>query len=234
MFTFSQMVDEMVSEVRRPDLTSEIGRYVNQTIRECHFTTDRQAAVFFKENFNESLVTATAESGEVWEVPNPTTFQKMAGVKFISELDSDGNGIWATPTVPGRHLNQLDHYYYQVGGSFVFSGYGGIGGEIALGYFLFPASLKYKAAAVRPASYDSESGWSYHEDIITDEDKEDARLISTNWLLMRWSDVISEGVRAKTYKRVSDTERARNSYSLYGQLRQGLITSEVAEVGTTR
>jgi hypothetical protein len=48
---------------------------------------------------------------------------------------------------------------------------------------------------------------------------------------MRWSDVISEGVRAKLFKRVSDTERARNCYSLYGQLRQGLMTSEVADVG---
>jgi hypothetical protein len=125
-------------------------------------------------------------------------------------------------------------YFYQVGQEFVFSGYGGLNANIALGYFAFPPSLKYKAAAVRPAEYDIELGWTYHEDIITDEDEEAARLVSTNWLLMRWSDVISEGVRAKLFKRVSDTERARNCYSLYGQLRQGLITSEVADMGGPR
>jgi hypothetical protein len=234
MFTFSQMVDEIISEVKRPDLISEICRYVNQTIRECHFSTDRQAAIFFKENFNELLLTATSESGQTWEVPNPTTFQKMAGVKFITQLDSAGFGIWANETVPGRHLNGLEHYFYQVGGSFVFSGYGGVGAQIGLGYFAFPPSLKYKAEAVRPATYDAESGWAYNPAITTDEDKEAARLVSTNWLLMRWSDVVSEGVRAKVFKRVSDTERARNCYSLYGQLRQGLMTSDLADVGGIR
>lgn len=234
MFTFSQMVDEIVSEVKRPDLASEISRYVNQTVRECHFSTDRQAAIFYRENFNELLLTATLEEAQTWSVPNPTTFQKMAGVKFPGQFDSEGHGVWATETVPGRHLNQLCHFFYQVGGEFVFSGYGGVGGQIAIGYFAFPASLKYKALAARPASYDPESGWSYHEDIVTDEDKEAARLVSTNWLLMRWSDVVSEGVRAKVFKRVSDTERARNCYSLYGQLRQGLMTSEVADVGGIR
>lgn len=234
MFTLSQMVDEIVSETKRPDLVSEISRYVNQTVRECHFSTDRQAAIFYRDNFNEVLLTASAESGYTWPMPNPTTFQKMAGVKFPSQFDTMGREVWAVETTPGRHLSALDHYFYQVGSTFVFSGYGGIGANIALGYFAFPASLKYKSVAARPASYDPESGWSYHADVTTDEDREAARLVTTNWLLMRWSDVVSEGVRAKVYKRVSDTERARNSYSLYGQLRQGLMSSEVADVGGPR
>ncbi|MGL5935880.1 MAG: hypothetical protein ACRCZI_09700, partial [Cetobacterium sp.] len=85
------MVDEIISEVKRPDLTSEIPRYVNQTIRECHFSTDRQAAIFFKDNFNEALVTATVESGQIWEMPNPTTFQKIVGVKYPLQFDSFDN-----------------------------------------------------------------------------------------------------------------------------------------------
>jgi hypothetical protein len=234
MFTFSQMVDEIVSEVKRPDLTSEIARYVNQTIRECHFSTDRQAAVFFSDNFNEVLLTADVEEGFSWTVPNPTIFQKMVGVKFPMQFDRNGDAIWAEGTTPGRHLNGLTNFFYQVGSEFVFSGYGGVNATIALGYYAFPSSLKYYSEANRPASYDVEAGWSYNDAIITDEDKEAARLVVTNWLLMRWSDVISEGVRAKLFKRVSDTERARNCYSLYGQLRQGLITSEVADVGGSR
>ena len=234
MFTFSQMVDEIVSEVKRPDLTSEIARYVNQTIRECHFTTDRQAAVFFRENFNEVLLTADVEESYSWTLPNPTTFQKMAGVKYAGRYDGYGNEIWPQETTPGRHLSGMIEYYYQVGQSFVFAGYGGLNGLIALGYYAFPASLKYFTEANRPASYDAVDGWTYHASVTTPEDEEAARLVVTNWLLMRWSDVVSEGVRAKLFKRVSDTERARNCYSLYGQLRQGLITSEVADIGGPR
>lgn len=234
MFTFSQMVDDIVSEVKRPDLTSEIARYVNQTIRECHFSTDRQAAIFYRDNFNEVLLTATAEEGFSWTLPNPTTFQQMAGVKYPGQFDIGGNEIWAEATTPGRHLNGKTNFFYQVGSEFVFSGYGGLNGIIALGYFAFPSSLKYYTEANRPAWYDVEDGWSYNDAIVSDEDKEAARLVVTNWLLMRWSDVVSEGVRAKLFKRVSDTERARNCYSLYGQLRQGLMTSEVADVGGPR
>ena len=234
MFTFSQMVDEVVSEVRRPDLTSEIARYVNQTIRECHFTTDRQAAVFFRDNFNEVLLTPDVESGYSWALPNPTTFQKMAGVKYPMRFNSDSSEVWATETTPGRHLANMEYYFYQVGQEFVFSGYGGVNANVAIGYFAFPPSLKYYSLANRPASYDPVDGWTYHASVTTPEDQEAARLVVTNWLLMRWSDVISEGVRAKLFKRVSDTERARNCYSLYGQLRQGLITSEVADVGGPR
>jgi len=231
MFTHSQLVDDIVSETKRPDLVSEISRYVNQTVRECHFSTDRQAATFYRDNFKEVLLTANVESGFTWSIPNPTTFQKMAGVKYPALYDSCGDVVWAKETTPGRHLNDLVHYFYQVGQTYAFSGYGGVGAAIAVGYFAFPTSLLYKTAENRAAEYNPETGWTYHSSIVTDEDKEAARLISTNWLLQRWSDVVSEGVRAKVYKRVSDTERARNSYSLYGQLRQGLLTSEVANVG---
>lgn len=230
MFTFSQMVDEIVSEVKRPDLASEVARYLNQTIRECHFTTDRQAAVFFQNNFYETLLTSTANSGYSWTLPNPKTFQKIAGVKYVDQFTQGGDELWAVETTPGRHLANRTNYFYQVGNSFVFSGYGAVGSRIAIGYYAFPPSLKYHPQASRPAEYDPETGWTYHQSIVTPEDQELAQLVSTNWLLMRWSTVVSEGLRAKIYKRISDTERARNCYSLYGQLRQGLITSEVSIV----
>ncbi len=231
MFTFSQLVDELVSEVKRPDLISDIARYLNQTIRECHFSPDRNAAIFFKENFSESLVTATAEESFSWAQPNPTTFQKLTSVKYVSQTDRLGKSVWPRETIPGRHLNDLDYYYYQVGPSFVFGGYGGLSAQIALGWFEFPASLVYKSVATRPAQYDAETGWTYHVDIVTDEDKEAARLVTSNWLLLRWNTVVAEGLRAKVYKRAADTERARTAYSLYAQLRQGLVTSEQADLG---
>lgn len=230
MTTFSQLVDSLVSETKRPDLVSEIGRYLNQTIRELHFSSDKNAAIFYDSNFQEVLVTATAESGQQWELPNPTCFQKIAGVKYPNVYARDGD-VWADETTPGRHLSRLDYYFYRVGGSFVFSGYGGVGATIAIGYYEFPVSLKYKAEAARPATFDIESGWTYADGIDTDELKAAARYLTSNWLLERWEDVVSEGLRAKIYKRLSDTERARTCYSMYGSLRQGLVTSETAKVG---
>ena len=231
MTTFSQLVDIAVSETKRPDLVSEIATYLNQTIREVHFTADRNAALLFPENFRETLLTATSESGFSWSIPNPGTFQAMQVVKYPMVYTRLGEDVYAKMTTPGRHLADLEYYYYRVGGAFVFSGYGGINGQIAIGWFEFPRSLKYKTAAARPASFDIESGWAYPDEVNTPELEEAARLVSTNWLLLRWHDVLLEGVRAKVYKRLSDTERARTCYSLYGSLRQGLWTSETAEVG---
>lgn len=232
MTTFSQLVDSIVSETKRPDLVSEITAYLNQTIREVHFTPDRNAALFFTENFKESLLTANSESGYTWQVPNPGTFQKLLVVGYSSIFDRGGNAIYARETTPGRHLAGMDYFFYRTGGVFVFSGYGGLNSQIAIGWYEFPPSLKYKTVAQRPAQYDVESGWTYADGINTDELEAAAQSLVTNWLLMRWSDVLAEGLRAKVYKRLSDTERARTSYSLYGSLRQGLWTSETAEVGS--
>lgn len=228
MFTFSQMVDEMVSETKRPDLASEIARYVNQTIREVHFDPERNAALFFPENLREKQIVATSEYGQVWEIPNPQSFQQMLGVMLPAIQDRNGKAIWSKETSPGRHLGDLDYFHYRVGGSYVFSGYGGIGGIISLAYYEFPRSLKYYSEATRPAQYDMENGWSYADGVNTPELEEAARVLTSNWLLLRWSDVISEGVRAKLYKRISDTERARVCYSMYKGLCKGLWTSETA------
>lgn len=228
-FTFSQMVDGMVSELKRPDLSSEIATYVNQTVREMHFTEDRNAALFFRENFNELLLTSNLESGLVWEIPSPTVFQKLTGVQYLNVFDDDGQPVWPRETTPGRHLQGMTQFFYRVGSTYVFSGYGGLNSQIALGWYEFPRSLKYKTVAARPASFDIESGWTYDPSITTPEQQEAARILSTNWIIQRWNDVVEEGVRAKVYKRVGDTERARTCYSLYQSLRHGFWTSETAE-----
>lgn len=230
MFTFSQLVDEMVSETKRPDLVSEIARYLNQTVRELHFTEDRNAMILYADNFRESLLTADAESGFQWEIPDPTTFQKLEVVKLSNVWDDDSNNVYSTPTTPGRHLNGMNYYHYRVGSTFVFSGYGGLDANLGIGWYEFPRSLKYRAVAARPASYDIDSGWTYADGVNTDELQAAARELVTNWLILRWNDVVAEGLRAKVYKRVSDDSRARTSYSLYQSLRHGLWTSGTAEI----
>lgn len=231
MFTLSQLVDDLIAETGRPDMLVEATRYVNQTIREAHFTPDRKAATLFKGNFRESQLTATSETGFTWDVPNPATFQIMAAVQFPETFDSGGHAVWPREVTPGPHLRNTDYYFYRVGDTFAFSGYNGINALINLAYYEFPPSLKYYEEANRPATYDPVDGWSYHEDYDSTEELQlTARNLVTNWMILRWSDVISEGVRAKLYKRTSDTERARLCYSAYESLRQGLWTSETMQL----
>lgn len=226
MTTFSQLVDEMVSELKRPDLASEIASYVNQTIRELHFTENQNAAILFQDNFREELLVADSETVQSWEIPNPQIFQQLTAVKYPSVTTRLGDDVWPEPTTPGRHLAGMDYYYYRVGQTYVFTGFGGIGGQIALGYFEYPRSLKYKTVASRTATYDVDSGWAYADGVNTDELQAAARELSSNWILLRWKILVEEGVRAKVYKRLSDTERARTAYSLYSSLRHGFWTAE--------
>lgn len=228
MTTFSQLVDSMVSETKRPDLVSEISSYLNQTIRECHQHPETNAIQFYADNARETRLAATSLSGFTWDIPNRGRFQKMKIVKYSSIYDRLGNDVFAEPTTPGRHLQDKEYYYYQVGKTFVFSGYGGLNAQIDLFWYEFPRSLPYLAPAARPMQFNELGEKIYSPDWLTDSTEEAADEVTTNWLLESWTEVIKEGVRAKLYKRVSDTERARTSYSLYAQGRIGLVTSEIA------
>lgn len=227
MTTFSQLVDEMVFETRRPDLLSEISSYVNQTIREAHFTPDRGNAILFRDNLSESLLVASTADGYSWTIPNPQTFQAMQAVKYLGVWE-DCKNPYAVERTPGRGMQKNPYHYYRASGYYVFNGYGGIDGEIALAYYSYLRSLKYYLPADRPATYDVEDGWEYAAGVVTDEQKLAAQEKVSNWMLLRWADVLREGIRAKIYKRTGDTERGRTSYSLYSQLRVGMFTGESA------
>lgn len=236
MSTFSQIVDELLLETKRPDLATEIGAYVNQTVRELHFRPDTGSAMLFRENLTELSVTADVETGFTWDAPSPATFQAMYGVRYATRIDRQGNDVWAHEVVPNRALVDDDTYYYRMGSTFVFADYGGADAQIDLAYYSYPSRLKYKAAGARPATWDDEDGWSYYtvglvNYDLNDETRETARSLTSNWLLLRWHDLVLEGAKAKIYKRVSDEVRGKLSYSLYNTLRQGFWTSEVAEFG---
>lgn len=232
MTTFSQLVDDLVVETRRPDLRSEIATYLNQTIREVHFEPSRGNVVFYGANRLETQIIASSENGEIWDIPNPATFQGIETVRFASNYL--GRMEYAREVNPGPGIASTPFYWYRSGPSVVFGGtqgYGGVGGIIQMSWFEYPRALKYKLAAEREASYDIELGWTYHPDYEgTPELMALAESRVSNWLLLRWADVLREGLRAKIYKRLSDDVRQRTSYSLYMQLRQGLYTSEIAEL----
>lgn len=231
MTTFSQLVDEAVAESKRPDLLTEIAAYLNQTIREVHMRPDLNVPLTYRENFKEAQVTAVSASSESWDIPNPATFQRFAGIRYPGLYGRDGKQLWASEKTPGPGLDPDAPYYYRIGSSIVFANYGGVGSKIDLGWYEFPGRLKYFSLATRPAQYDDTIGWTYAPAVTTPEGQAAARLATANWVLLRWHDVLAEGLRAKIYKRVSDEVRQRTSYSMYQQLRQGLWVSETVELG---
>lgn len=229
MTTFSQLVDQLVAETRRPDMALDAQRYCNQTIRELHTDPENNKILFFASNFKQLLLTANVENGFSWEMPNPATFQKLHVVQFMGVYDG-GNQVFSTPTTPGRHLISLRNYHYQAGNHFFFNGYGGLNQQIALGYYEFPQRLMYQAPADRLVTWDDETQtFQYDASLNTPELREAALAKATNWILTRWEDTVAEGLRAKLYKRTSDTERARTCYSMYQAMRSGFWTSENAQ-----
>jgi len=230
--TFSQLVDEIVNETRRPDLRPDIANYLNQTIRELHFTPDRGNVIHYRENLREAQLVANIETGFGWNIPNPAIFQGIQAVRYDSVVNRSGDN-YATERLPSRGLVNHKLFYYRAGSRYFFADYGGLNAIISLAYYEYPRMLKYYPEDSRPAEWDLEAMDFVYSNAFDDNEslKLDARNLTSNWLLVRWSTVISEGLKAKVYKRISDDARARTSYSLYSQLRQGLYTSEIAVGG---
>lgn len=231
MTTFSQIVDSIVLECRRPDMVMTVATYLSQTIKELHFDPRDNAAMMYRENLREAVVTSAVETGLTWAIPDEALFQAMGFVRYDSVYDDNGRGVVPPEMTPSRGMNQLDNFYYRAGYEYAFSGFGGIGGRVSLAYYEFPKSLKYKLPSVREATYDVESGWAYGVGVVTPADQLIARNKVSNWVTRRWSEFVEEGVRAKLYKRLSDTERARTSYSMYQGFRLSLVSSETADMG---
>lgn len=231
MTTFSQLVDEIVREVGRPDLRGEVGTYLNQTIREMHFEPERGKAFDYRDNLRELQLTADVDTGFGWDIPDSGTFQRVLAVRYDSIYAVDSKTQYAEELEPGPGLAGRTRFWYRAGQRINFAGYGSIGSKISIAWFEYPRRLKYFQPNGRPAQYDSDLGWTYAPEFDTPELRPAAQAFVTNWLLMRWVDVVSEGVRAKIYKRVADEQRARTSYSMYKTLCNGVYTAETATSG---
>src|SRR4051812_37916301 len=109
MTTFSQLVDEMVVETRRPDLRSEIAVYLNQTIREVHFEPGKGNVVHYAENRKEDQITATSDSGQLWDLPSPQNFQGIEAVRFPDAVC--GRMQYAKEARPGPSLVSIPFFY---------------------------------------------------------------------------------------------------------------------------
>lgn len=226
MTTFSQLVDSVVIESRRPDMKKSIESYVNQTIRELHIMPNSGAALLYKSNMIELEITADVETGFIWNFPRPQSYQAIQTVFYTGPQK---HAIERLPSTIHMFLGEVDgrYYYYRTGDGLAMSGYGGVGGGIKIAYFEFPRRLTYYAVADRPVQWDAETEtWVYKDGIVTEAEKLAALQKCTNWMLFRWEDIVKQGAIAKVFTALANYDRARLAYSLYESLRPGLVSAE--------
>lgn len=227
MTTYSQLVDELVTEFVRPDLRVSITSYVNQTIRELHADSKAQTPILFDANRMEYEGMVSSLPAQ-WMIPHVTRFQRLETVYYPDY------GVYAKQRHPSRAYEQRDNltrfYWYRSGPVIILSGLEE-NNEFKLTYFEFPRHLIYYAPDARPAIWDYEAEvFEFNPEYIgTPELQELAIELTSNWLLLRWLECIKQGTRAKIWARVGEADRGRVAYSLYEQERQQLVLSESLE-----
>ncbi len=233
MTTFSQLVDSIVEDTRRPDLRTTIAGYVNQTIRELHIGPNG-AVQRYQDNLVEIELDADEETGFQYELPNPARFQQVEAVYYTNL------GVYADLRNPGSAFAFQERpfgkcYWYRSGNYLIFNEYGGLDAEIKLAYFQYPSRLKYYAATgdVRPATWDDEAGWTYHADYdVNATTRAEARALVSTWLTERWEDLVSQTARAKVWARLNDEGRSKVAYSNAESFKAGMIAAETYISGT--
>jgi len=211
--TFSAIVDDTVTRTGRVNLRTDIVSYARVTMRES------QSLIKSATDLIEDQITATA-SPHLWT--KPQYFRELTAVRYPGIFDPRGNPIYPKRIQPGKAQRNVDYYFYSSGTSFVFSGVSE-NTLIDVAYLTWFTKLAYYATvAERPATFSLEDDeWSYAT-ATTDEEKEAARNLVTNWLIFDWYDMVLEGTVAKVWKAVGDA-RAPSSFSLFKSLQKDMV-----------
>lgn len=230
MTTFSQLVDSVIAESRRPDLRTIIENQLNLTMRELHADAKTGLALRYGANLVELSIQPDTEPGYTWTIPNPHLFQNLEAVYYpllgvAPKLRNPGSAMAYLQNPDGQF------YFYRTGDAYAFAGYGGVEGLIYLAYYARLRRLKYLSPAQRLVTWDIDAqDFVFADSIAGDEEEQQAALqAETNWMLMRHEDLLAQGVRSKVYARLGDQNRSRLAYSLYESLRPGMVSAESFE-----
>ena len=227
MTTFSQLVDDVVMELLRPDLLVAAVSYVNQTMRELHFKPNpagQSIMVHYDANRLEDEVPVNTPEPFLWTIPSTTSFQDMEAAY------SPTIGLYIKPKNPRvtkavSFEPNANVFWYRSGPSIAFAGLPN-GSTLQISWFEYARSMGYRATADRVVEFDP-LNQVYVRVGGGPAPTEAELLLETNWMLQRWGDsVVKEGLRAKLWKRVGEIERGRMAYSAFESARSGLWMAE--------
>ena len=224
MTTFSQLVDDIIAESRRPDQRAEIVQFLNLTMLELHVDDQTGSAVLYGENRQETIVWPTVEDGYVWPLPVPHLYQNLDSVYYpeinrIPRMVNPGVGAALASEVDGAAR------YYRTGSNFAFFGY--YSSSIALSWFERPRRLQYILPKERKVTWDEDAMTFVFAPGTLPAQETEILEQNTNWILQRWRDVLNSGAKAKLYVKLGDETRARLAYSLYQNARRGMMLTEM-------
>lgn len=229
MTTISQLTDEMALELKRPDLRLFIASAINQTIREVH-TGQQGERLRFNSNRVERVITIPEgyPTSYSWPIENYTNFQCSEAYWYESIGRYAKEQKPGTIDLSGRGVVSAKWYWYQSASFICLFGHGGPGMNVLASQFYYPRSLVWhELQANRAAEYNIESQtWTYIDPTLTEEEAQNR---TTNWILMRHTDLIREGIRAKVWKRLGDMPRASLAYSAWQDMRAAFKSQETIQ-----
>lgn len=218
--SFSAIVDGVVLETGRPDNFLTALQFVNLTIREC-----QSMGLFPQDRIEDQIVVDAIPF--IWT--RPPYFRSLGAVKY-------GCGVYPKFRVPGSSQQDECYYYYAADDYFVFTGVT-VGDKLNLMMYMHSKPLMYYSRlgvdttaffggpyATRLAYFDIATDlWMYLNGTsdgyvaTTGDVNVDAarRKLSGNWLTKDWTDLISNGAKAKVFAQFGDTDRANRAYAAY-------------------
>jgi hypothetical protein len=211
---FSELVDIVIARTGRSDRLEDAISFANQTIRSV------QSRIFCHNNLIEDQIPVTADPF-LWT--NPINFQRLKLARY-----SDGE-------FPVNKLSKGQDIYpnrYYAGAGYI--GFTGMttGSLIDVAYYAFQPRLKYYAVGARPATaeynFDTEQFDFTYYDLTAGNDLDYtlaanqalARKKVSNWILLKWREMIEEGTLTKVWKLCGETERATMAFSLFEKTRR--------------
>ena len=244
--SFSSLIDEVVLTTGRATSLISIVNYAKLTIREC------QAFGLFARDLLEEQVLATA-SPFIWT--RPTFFRMLRAVKYVNasiNASSEDRNIFPEFCPPGRIQKNKDYFFYAADDYYVFAGVQD-NQTIDLANYYWSKPLVYYGRlgvvtgqfpggpyVIRPAYFDlSTAQWAYLNTaqdayvFTTGDPAVDValQLLSTNWLVSDWRELIISGTKAKVFGNLGDETRANREYAFYKATQ--LLMSNTVGVETT-
>ena len=186
---FSQLVDQITSDAARSDLRNSVVVFVNEAIREAAASHDYDACLTELEvAVPTPVVTSSSTPVVTWTIPNPACFRRILYVSY-----DKGQTCSPTPVLPSDRVFKLHNYYYRAGDCFSFVG---ARQSIQIAYYSLPKYLHYIEPDDRIVEFD---GCGFDPSVPQEEiDK------ATNWVLLRWRDVVYDGAMARLLRMAKD------------------------------
>lgn len=236
--SFSSLVDDVIRITGKPGSLIDIISYANSTIREC-----QSFGLIARDLVEDEIVSDAVDAETAFLWTRPAYFRELRTAKYPH------SGVYPKFLLPGRVQKHEHEFFYAAQNYFAFAGVPS-GCTVAIAYYTYAKPLLYYGQLgvatatfnggpydVRPAYYDLENDiWKYLNATsdgyvdTTGDAAEDLRrqLLTTNWVLAEWRELILSGTKSKVYTNAQDP-RAPTEYSQYKQIQKLFIAANGLE-----